>query len=205
MFTADHIYIKITDKDCASLEANVMNYHNNSVDKDGVRGDFIGIGVKSTVVPALAASNEASSSSETSYPDTSYGIKITPSDVDGTASSVSGTFTIADCDPDDFTGAKLDGKLLLKGSSYFIESLPGVGITLRLSDALLSSLSDGQHSLHVYFTDGDGEISFDTASLSALSPVAGVPATGSVSHTAPVLLMLAVFIWQKRKVFHAKE
>lgn len=185
MFTADHIYIKVTDKNCAAQEINVMNYHNNSVDKDGVRGDLLGIGVKSTAIPAVASSPTAASPSTSSYADIDYSISR---ELDGGAQS--GRFTVANCDIEDLTGAKLDGRLLQKGLDFFVEPSPDGGLSLRLSDALLASLSQGAHVLHIYFTDGDGEISFDLSSPLSTAAVPAVPATGGTPLALPVFSIL---------------
>ncbi|MDO5110852.1 MAG: hypothetical protein Q4E65_00940 [Clostridia bacterium] len=197
LFGADHMYIKIMDANASLQDMNVMNYHNNSVDKNGVRGDLIGIGVKSTVVPAVAASSPSNDapSQNASYPDADYALTLASADADGADSQ----FRIGGCNADGFAGANLDGKPLQKGVDFTIEATES-GLVLHLSEALRASLADGRHLLRVYFRDGDGEMEFHT---SALSAVTGVPATGGADNGAlwALALALCLLAWKKAAAY----
>lgn len=107
--------------------------------------------------------------------------------------------TVPYCDIENFTGAKINDDLIIKGTDYFVEAHPDGGITLRLSNDLLDALPDGQHSLHLYFTDGHGEILFDADSLSsdssaAVSSVPDVPATGDAPRALILLPVMALLL-----------
>lgn len=190
LFTANHMYISTMDVNGGAQDTNVMNYHNYSVDKDDVRTDLLGIGVKSTVVPAVAASASNSAPSSSVFPGVSYSVSAG----NNTESPFSGVFTVEDCKVESFTGAKLNGRLLIKGADYLLESVPGGGLRLRLSDKLLASLAAGSHLLHIYFTDGSGEISFESAASSSVSPMPDVPATGGAPQLITPLMFAAIAV-----------
>ena len=190
---ADKLYAWIVNKNGAASRTLVMNYHNDHVEKNGTRTDFIGIGMKPIAVDNAPSANTRSSTN----PIASYGISFAATN--SIYAQNGSHFFVANCDIENFTGAKINDDLIIKGTDYFVEAHPDGGITLRLSNDLLDALPDGQHSLHLYFTDGHGEILFDADSLSsdssaAVSSVPDVPATGDAPRALILLPVMALLL-----------
>ena len=181
-FTEDHLnaYIMTNTADLAVMP--LVNYRASSTNTDGLIKTLIGIGIK----PMSSANTHEPNNST---PSTEQYVPEEYSDNLSVHNNESGAFLLNDGDLSDFVSALLDGTQLRRDVDYTIEDTPE-GLVLRLRDTLLTTLSEGSHTLRVVLKDGAGELTFTRSDM--LTPVASVPATGGAD--CPPILALALLL-----------